>query len=241
VRDPIRTLKISGPLGLGICATLFLLANIAYFAAASKEEILDSGITVASLFFQKVFGEHAQRALTVFVALSALGNVLTITFAAARVNQELAKEGVPLPFGNKFWASNWPTGKSPMPALIIHLIPSVLVIVFPPPKVVYPFILNVEGYPAQIIHFFIIVGLFYLRYTKPHIRRPFKVGWPFAVFYFIAACFLMVAPFLPPANGVGDTPPFALLAILRCWNSCPILWRSVLGRMENHTPESVWI
>lgn len=95
VRDPVRTLKISGPLGLGICATLFLLANVAYFAAASKEEILDSGITVASLFFQKVFGEHAQRALTVFVALryvfdvivgsdadyyiySALGNVLTI-------------------------------------------------------------------------------------------------------------------------------------------------------------------
>jgi hypothetical protein len=25
--------------------------------------------------------------------------------------EELAKAGVPLPFGNKFWASNWPTGK----------------------------------------------------------------------------------------------------------------------------------
>lgn len=38
---------------------------------------------------------------------------------------ELAKEGLPLPFGNKFWASNWPTGKSPLPGLIIHFIPSV--------------------------------------------------------------------------------------------------------------------
>jgi len=67
------------------------------------------------------------------------------TFSAARVNQgmlitwfvrhdavsphftlqELAKEGIPLPFGNKFWASNWPTGESPMPGLIAHLIPSV--------------------------------------------------------------------------------------------------------------------
>ena len=37
---------------------------------------------------------------------------------------ELAKEGVPLPFGNRLWASNWPTGKSPLPGLIVHLIPS---------------------------------------------------------------------------------------------------------------------
>lgn len=36
VRDPVRTLKIAGPLGLGICATLYVLANIAYFSAATK-------------------------------------------------------------------------------------------------------------------------------------------------------------------------------------------------------------
>ena len=32
VKDPIRTLKIAGPLGLCICAALYLLANISYFA-----------------------------------------------------------------------------------------------------------------------------------------------------------------------------------------------------------------
>ena len=32
VKDPVRTLKIAGPLGLGICAVLYLLANVAYFA-----------------------------------------------------------------------------------------------------------------------------------------------------------------------------------------------------------------
>ena len=32
VKNPIRTLKIAGPLGLGICAVLYLLANVAYFA-----------------------------------------------------------------------------------------------------------------------------------------------------------------------------------------------------------------
>ena len=37
--------------------------------AATKEEIAKSGVTVASLFFRKVFGAKAQKALTVFVAL----------------------------------------------------------------------------------------------------------------------------------------------------------------------------
>ena len=86
VRDPVRTLKIAGPLGLAICAVLYLLANVAYFAyacfivhkehhsdvlgsAATKDEILKSGITVASLFFGNVFGEKAKQALSVFVAL----------------------------------------------------------------------------------------------------------------------------------------------------------------------------
>ncbi|EIW54674.1 high affinity methionine permease [Trametes versicolor FP-101664 SS1] len=216
VKNPVRTLKIAGPLGLGICAVLYLLANVSYFAAATKDEILHSGTTVASLFFKNVFGVQAQKALTVFVALSALGlrlhacytqNVVTVTFAAARINQELAKEGIPLPFGNRFWASNWPTGKSPLPGLIIHLIPSVIVIIGPPSSVAYPFILDLQGYPGQIISLFVVLGLFWLRYSKPNAPRPFKVWWPLAVFFLAAAIFLLVAPFLHPANGKGDTPP----------------------------------
>ncbi|KAI6039969.1 amino acid transporter, partial [Pisolithus marmoratus] len=202
VRNPVRTLKISGPLRLGICTLLYILANVAYFAAATKTEIEDSGVTVAALFFKNVFGTTAERAPSVFVALSALGNVITVTFVAARVNQELAKEGIPLPLGNKFWASNWPTGKSPLRGLIVHLIPSVIVI---PMSVAYPFILDVKGYPMQIINFFIVVGLFYLRWKKPHLERPFKVWWPLAVFYLAAAVFLMIGPFLPPTNGVGNS------------------------------------
>jgi amino acid transporter len=88
VKNPVRTLKIAGPLGLGITSALYILANISYFAyvdlcplssdcspnvsnysASSKEDILKSGTTVASLFFKNVFGSQAQKALTVFVAL----------------------------------------------------------------------------------------------------------------------------------------------------------------------------
>ncbi|KZO94864.1 amino acid transporter [Calocera viscosa TUFC12733] len=206
VKNPVRTLMIAGPLGLGLCFVFYLFANIAYFAAATPEEIKSSGVTVASLFFRNVFGEQAQKALTVFVALSALGNVVNATFAQGRINQELAKEGIPLPFGNKFWASNWPA-EAPLPGLIIHLIPSVIVILGPPAEVAYPFILDVQGYPGQIVHLFVVAGLFWLRFKSPDAPRPFKVWWPFAFFFLVAASFLLVAPFLRPGNGVGDTPP----------------------------------
>ncbi|KAF7298690.1 Amino acid transporter [Mycena indigotica] len=227
VKNPVRTLKIAGPLGLSICAALYLLANIAYFAAATKAEIIKANVTVASLFFKNVFGEKAEKALSKFhplVSFQALislpllhlpSNTITVTYAAARVNQELAKEGVPLPFGNRIWASNWPTGKSPLGGLIIHLIPSarshdffgMIVIIGPPPAVAYPFILDVEGYPQQIINLFIVIGLFWLRYREPTVKRPFKVWLPIAVFFLAAVVFLLVAPFLRPANKVGDTPP----------------------------------
>jgi len=207
VKNPVRTLRIAGPLGLGICAVLYILANVAYFAAATKDEIKSSGVTVAALFFRNVFGTKAEQALAVLVALSALGNVITVTYATARINQEIAKEGIPLPFGNKFWASNWPTGKSPIPGLIIHIIPTIIIIIAPPPAIAYPFILDIEGYPQQIINFFIVCGLFWLRWKKPNAYRPFKIWLPLAVFFLAAAVFLIIAPFIRPPGGIGDTPP----------------------------------
>lgn len=48
--------------------------------------------------FRNVFGESAgARALPAFVALSNMGNVLAVSFAHSRLNQEFAKEGL-LPF-----------------------------------------------------------------------------------------------------------------------------------------------
>lgn len=63
VRNPVRTLKIAGPLGLGTCGLLYILANVSYYAAATPKEIAASGITVASYFVGVVFNNTAKRAL----------------------------------------------------------------------------------------------------------------------------------------------------------------------------------
>lgn len=63
VKNPVRTIKIAGPVGLSTCGILYILANVAYFSAATPQEIAASGVTVASFFMKKVFGSAAQRAL----------------------------------------------------------------------------------------------------------------------------------------------------------------------------------
>ncbi|KAK7535397.1 high affinity methionine permease [Phyllosticta citribraziliensis] len=242
VKNPVRTLKIAGPLGLGICGVLYLLANVAYFSVGTIEELENSGVTIASYFMTKVFNSAGARALSVLVAISALGNVMTVTFAQARVNQELAKEGV-IPFP-RFWASSWPFG-SPSSGLLLHFIPSFIVIVAIPFGDAYNFILDVEGYPSSVINTFVVIGFFWLRYSEPHAPRPFRVWWPVAIFYLAAQCFLLIAPFLRPPGGKGDTSlpywlyPIVGISILVLSVVYWAVWRKLLPWLGKYRLEPV--
>lgn len=63
VKNPVRTLKIAGPLGLSICGFLYIFANISYFASGTPAQVEASGTTVAAHFMGRVFGLAGQRAL----------------------------------------------------------------------------------------------------------------------------------------------------------------------------------
>ncbi|GME65406.1 Amino acid/polyamine transporter I [Neofusicoccum parvum] len=99
-----------------IMCILYMLVNIAYLIVVDKNDpaLLD-GADVSELFFKNTldFGENvAPRVLNAFMAISGLGNIIVMTFTAARVKQEIAKEGVlPWPkfFGqnNNIFARNW--------------------------------------------------------------------------------------------------------------------------------------
>lgn len=136
MKNPVRTLKIAGPASIAIVGVLYMLANIAYFAAVPKEEILSSGRILAASFFRNVYGKKAERALSVFVALSAYGNVLSVIFSQGRLIQELGREGI-LPF-SKVWASNKPFN-APFAGLFVHWLVSVITMIAPPPGDAYNF------------------------------------------------------------------------------------------------------
>lgn len=111
------------------------------------------------------------------------------------MNQEIARQGF-LPF-SKYLSSSKPFN-APLGGLIVHYIPSVLVITLPPSKETYSFILDVEGYPAQVVALAVSVGVLWLRFKRPDLKRPFK-AWIGAVLLRIAlALALLAAPFFPP-------------------------------------------
>lgn len=55
-----------------------LLVNVAFFAVVPKQELIESKRLVAAIFFEKMFGEAAGRAISVIIAISAIGNVLAV-------------------------------------------------------------------------------------------------------------------------------------------------------------------
>lgn len=101
-----------------------------------------------------------------------------------------------------------------MGGLIVHYIPSFLVIALPPTQDIYSFILEVEGYPGQIYALAISIGLVSLRYKRPDIKRPFKAWLPAVGFRIILSLALLAAPFFPPSQPRPDGLFYATYAIV---------------------------
>ncbi|KAK8044637.1 amino acid transporter [Apiospora rasikravindrae] len=197
LKHPRKTLVVAAPIAIGGVTILYVLANVAYFAAISKEEMANSEVIVAGIFFRNMFGDSAAaRSLPVFVALSNMGNVLAVSFAHARLNQEFGKEGL-LPW-SRFWASVKPFG-APAASLFLHWLVTVIVLVAPPPGPAYNFIVQLYTYPGAWINAFVAGGLIYLHYKKSEQwTSPWHTYLPIAVLFLLSNVFLALVPFIPP-------------------------------------------
>lgn len=202
VKNPVRALKIAAPSALIIIAVLYIFVNIAYYAVIPKDEILASERIVVSLFFRHVFGRSAERAASVFVALSTLGNVIAVIFSQGRIVQQLGREGC-LPF-SRFFATLKPFG-TPFVGLMQHWIVCIITILAPPPGDAYNFVMNLISYPLNIVNTFVALGLLWLKYESYKGRRewkaPITAPWPVVAFFFISSLYLIVAPYIPPTAG----------------------------------------
>lgn len=214
VKDPVRTLRSVALTALTTSCALYLLVNVAYFSVIPLDEIKTSGELVAALFFERVFGQNVgRRFLPLMVALGCVGNVMVVTFALARLNQEIARTGL-IPY-SRILSSNAPFN-SPLGGLVVHWVPSVLVLTIPSGDV-YSFILEVEGYPGQIFAVAISVGLIYLRIKRPGLERPYRAWIPGVLVRMAISCALVAAPFFPSeaqkAKGVLGAAAYALVGL----------------------------
>jgi amino acid transporter len=201
VKNPVKTLKFAAPIALVCLAIIYFFVNVAYFAIVPKETLMTSSTILAADFFEIAFGPTAKRASSVFIALSALGNVLSVIFSQGRIIQALGREGV-LPFP-KFFATSRPFN-TPFVGLLQHWIVCIVTIVAPPPGDAYNFIMNLISYPLNVVNFVVGLGLLYLniqtRRGKLEWKAPIRSPLPVTVFFILASLYLIVAPYIPPTE-----------------------------------------
>ncbi|KAJ7624315.1 APC amino acid permease [Mycena polygramma] len=201
VKDPVKTIKRAAPLAILSVAIVYMLVNIAYFGVVSKKDILGSRQIVAALFFRNLFGPATERALSACIALSSLGNILSVLFTQGRVIQELGREGV-VPW-SAFFATNKPFG-APLAGLAVLYLISVAMVIVPPPGDAYLFLLSMSSYSLTLINTLVSFGLLLLHSKAyrawawdPPFRAPRTIVWLF----FISNVFLALIPMIPPAPG----------------------------------------
>lgn len=217
IKNPQKVLKIAAPaafIGLGI---IYMFVNIAYFAVVPKEEIASSGRILAASFFKYAFGDQAEKAASVFVALSAWANVMSVIFSQGRIIQQLGREGS-LPF-SRFFATSKPFN-TPFVGLFQHWIVCIVTILAPPPGDAYNFILNLISYPLNVVNTVIAAGLIWIYYKKykglTEWNPPIRATLPVTIFFFLASLYLIVAPYIPPINGqkVYNDMPYWIHAVV---------------------------
>jgi amino acid transporter len=105
VKKPRKVFPRYVLLGMITATLLYVLINVSYFFVVPKEVYTadpENSLNMAGAFlhylFDNSYGEDtAGRVMAGLIAVSIFGNVIVMTFTAARVKQEIAKEGI-LPY-----------------------------------------------------------------------------------------------------------------------------------------------
>lgn len=205
VQNPVPTLKKNSSIALAVVAGLYILVNISYFAAVSKEDLKASEQTAAALFFDSVFGSSSvSRALNILPVLSAFGNLIAVLIGASRMVRECGRQGV-LPWP-KFWASTRPFG-TPLGPYFLKWATTVFMIVVPPAGDAFNFIIDLRSYPESIFIFAMTAGVFVIRRRWKQLgqkRPPEFRAWDLAVWFYLAVnAFILVMPWVPPEGGAN--------------------------------------
>ncbi|KAK5232664.1 hypothetical protein LTR47_006228 [Exophiala xenobiotica] len=237
-KSPRRYFPKYTVLALGITAVLFMLVNIAYLLAVPKNEIVPAGasdiphdIDMATLFFEHLFQDQnrARRAMAALIAFSIFGNLIVMTFTAARVKQEIAKEGIlpksliiatsyTTPWG--LWKRYIRGGavrpedleQAPTAAFVLHWFTSVLLVLVTlpvgDPRKAYSALISLYSYTiVTLIGLWVSSGLLLVKLRKQRWhwqeRRRYRpwLSPAHAIIYTIASAFMLILAFVPPAKG----------------------------------------
>ncbi|XP_069691973.1 large neutral amino acids transporter small subunit 1 isoform X2 [Periplaneta americana] len=199
LQDPYRNLPRAIWIAMPIVTLIYFTANLAYFAVVSGDEMLASP-AVAVTFGNKMFGT-LRWAVPVFVALSTFGGVNGILFTSARLFLAGAQEGHLPPFFSFIHIRKF----TPVPSLLFTCLMSLVMLCSSD-------VFQLINYFSLVLWLSVaasIVGLLYLRYSRPDMPRPIRVHLALPISFLLCCLFLVSIPAIAePINtviGLGIT------------------------------------
>jgi len=184
LQDPYENLPRAIWIALPVVTGVYVLANVAYFAVLSKDEMLSSA-AVAVTFGSKTIGS-LYWIVPIFVALSTFGGVNGILFTSARLFLTGSQEGH-LPILLSFIHVRRMT---PVPSLLFTCATSLAMLL-----VSDVFVLI--NYYSQILWLSVaasIGGMLWLRYKQPDLPRPIKTNLAIPILFLACCAFLVLFP-----------------------------------------------
>ncbi|KAL4749478.1 hypothetical protein BDW72DRAFT_194826 [Aspergillus terricola var. indicus] len=209
VKNPVKSLRIYATAALTTVYLLYMFANVAFFAAVPKEELKASSLTVASLFFSKVFGDSgAVRGLNFLIALSSFGNIIAVQVGLSRQIRECGRQGV-LPF-TRFWVSTRPFGTPLGPYAVIWFMTALMILAVPAGDA-FTFVNDLSMLPKAAFNLAMAVGIYVVRWRRKNAPLPlpepeFKAWHVAIIFNILVQAYLLIMPWYPPDGGqyAGD-------------------------------------
>lgn len=246
----MKTFAIYVPVSLFVIFVFYILMITTFYASAPPADIKASGMSVASLLFERAFAnKHATRFLDVMVALSAFGHLITAILSHSRSLRESGRQGV-LPYP-KFWTCTKPFG-TPLGPIVITWVVNVVMIVGPPAGAAYDFIVDMGSYSSYIFTLCAICGLLKVRRDRRKRGLGNKGNYlplPVVIILLLFEILVMVTAFVPPnTKGNEDysndgifyaTYPIVTLGLLAGCVLYYCVWRYALPHMGKYVHREV--
>ncbi|KAI8357628.1 amino acid/polyamine transporter I, partial [Mortierella sp. GBAus27b] len=187
MKNPTRDLPRVIFAGVPIVVIFYLLANTAYYAVLPSEVVMSTN-TVAIDFGKQMFGNTGGVLFAICVACSCFGAANGSLFTGARVIYSAAREGyLPKVFGKVHEKR-----RTPIAALGLQAVMTSIMIL----GGTFSTLVNFFSVAAWLFYLSSIVGLLYLRYHEPNLKRPFRVWTIVPVLFTFVGLFLFLMPFV---------------------------------------------
>ncbi|KAI8069427.1 amino acid permease-domain-containing protein [Gongronella butleri] len=214
-----------------------IFAYGAYLSVLSLDQIKSSNLTVAANLFTKAFGGvFGSQVLPVFVGMSSFGFVGVVTYSGSRVILEYAREGH-LPF-HRLFGKVHPTLQTPIPALLLLYVISLIFLLAPPPGTAFQFIMSFSNYGDYFFVFLCALAVFLLRFREPDLKRPFRAPLPLVAFAMALSVYTLVFVYIPPTSSPKAYPYWVpYVASISFGIVCIVLWVSQKKKKKKREKE----